>query len=137
MALLLLIVRSSYYTASPEGSPHHRHLYRVRDDPDSQQRQVPECLTCQLTYLANETESEVALLLRRHHLQFKKKDGPLPTVQVQKGCLFNEVDFSPDLSYFAVSCKGPGLPRILLYQTRGKEQEEPQQEARAPFIDRG
>ncbi len=128
----------SYYSASPEGNPHYRHLYRVRDGHHDLRGQgqtrgrrppaassAPECLTCQLVTTANETESEVALLLRRHHLQLKKDDGTeLPTAAVDGGCLYNEVSFSPDLSHFAVDCKGPDVPRTLLYQTRGRGEEE-------------
>lgn len=35
----------------------------MNDDDSSSE---PECLTCHLTYLANETESEISLFLRKH-----------------------------------------------------------------------
>ena len=35
----------------------------MNDDDSSSE---PECLTCHLTYLANETETEISLFLRKH-----------------------------------------------------------------------
>ncbi len=107
----------SYYTASPAGSPHYRHLYRLRDDDSGgdPSNSVPECITCLLSFVRNETESEVSLLLRRFHLQHKP-DTPLPLVEAEGGCLYNEAHFSRDLSHFAVQCRGPEVPRTVLFR---------------------
>ena len=33
------------------------------------------------------------------------------------GCLYNEAHFSTGLSYLVIDCKGPDVPRVLLYQS--------------------
>ena len=58
--------------------------------------------------------------MRKHTLDFAP-DEPLPSVLTPSGCLYNEAVFSRDLSYFVLECKGPGVPRVLLYKTETTE----------------
>ena len=63
-----------YYSASPPGHPDSLHLYRIYALSEKNGKDVaslagstePECLSCGLTFLANETEAEISLFLRKH-----------------------------------------------------------------------
>ena len=63
-----------YYSASPPGHPDSLHLYRIYALSEKYGKDVaslagstePECLSCGLTFLANETEAEISLFLRKH-----------------------------------------------------------------------
>ena len=46
----------------------------------------------------------------------------LPVVKALKGCLYNEVRFSKGMSYYVLDCKGPGIPRVLLFKTATNKQ---------------
>ena len=43
------------------------------------------------------------------------RDALLQQVVTYRGCLYNEARFSTGLGYFVVDCKGPDVPRVLLY----------------------
>ena len=54
----------SYYSASPVGKPFERHLYRTGSFVNVSV-ESPECLTCHLVTVSNQTETEVNLLLTK------------------------------------------------------------------------
>ena len=54
----------------------------------------------------------------------------LQQVVTHRGCLYNEARFSTGLGYFVVDCKGPDVPRVLLYN--GVTLQEGR---RAPLLD--
>ena len=41
----------------------------------------------------------------------------LPQVETAEGCLYNEAVFSSDLSHYALNCKGPGVPKVYIFQS--------------------
>ena len=47
---------------------------------------------------------------------------PLPVKEVLKGCLYNAAKFSKGMSYYALDCKGPGVPKVLLFDTKNNKQ---------------
>lgn len=68
-------------------------------------------------HLENQTENEVSLRLRKHVIpKSRNRTKVLPTHVVPVGCLFNEAEFSHKLSYAVVNCKGPSVPKVLLFQ---------------------
>ena len=46
----------------------------------------------------------------------------LPVVGVLKGCLYSDAKFSTGMSYYALDCKGPDLPKTLLFETTTNKQ---------------
>ena len=46
----------------------------------------------------------------------------LPIKQSLKGCLYNEAKFSKGMSYYTLDCKGPGIPKTLLFETKTNKQ---------------
>ena len=46
----------------------------------------------------------------------------LPIKEVLKGCLYNAAKFSKGMSYYALDCKGPGVPKVLLFDTKSNKQ---------------
>ena len=42
---------------------------------------------------------------------------PLPVVETEGGCLFNDANFSPDMTYYVLECHGPEVPIVWLYRT--------------------
>ena len=41
----------------------------------------------------------------------------LPQVETAEGCLYNEAVFSSDFSHYALNCKGPGVPKVYIFQS--------------------
>lgn len=39
-----------------------------------------------------------------------------------KGCLYNTAKFSKKMSYYVLNCKGPGIPKVLLFDTKTNRQ---------------
>ena len=59
------------------------------------------------------------------HLQLGEEPGAqvvLPVEEVIKGCLYNDAKFSTGMSYYALDCKGPGIPKTLLFETTTNKQ---------------
>ena len=44
-------------------------------------------------------------------------------VLTYRGCLYNEAHFSKGLGYFLVDCKGPDVPKVILYNGVTLQQE--------------
>ena len=38
-------------------------------------------------------------------------------VETEGGCLFNDANFSPDMTYYVLECHGPEVPIVWLYRT--------------------
>ena len=73
----------------------------------------PECLTCELVTLLNETEHEVNLWLRGYVR--RSKNAPLPRVLTPRGCLRNDAHFSTNFSFWTCDCQGPvDIPQVFL-----------------------
>jgi hypothetical protein len=46
---------------------------------------------------------------------------PLPVVETEGGCLYNDAHFSPDMTFFVLECHGPDVPIIWLYRTKDNQ----------------
>ena len=46
----------------------------------------------------------------------------IPIQEVLKGCLYNTAKFSKGMSYYVLNCKGPGIPKVLLVETKSNKQ---------------
>ena len=83
----------------------------------------PECLSCVLVTMVNETATEVSLFLDKNQyvkgVSATDKSGKqaIPSVMTPKGCLYNSALFSKDLTYYVLDCKGPDVPKVLLFKT--------------------
>ena len=49
-------------------------------------------------------------------------EGIIPVQEVLKGCLYNTAKFSKGMSYYVLNCKGPGIPKVLLFETKTNKQ---------------
>ena len=61
-------------------------------------------------------------MLRSHTSQ--DSDSPLPTVVSHGGCLFNEAHFAKGNGLVVVECRGPDVPKVMLYNLTEEEKEE-------------
>lgn len=80
-------------------------------------------MTCHLIEVTNETETEVSLFLRNHVAEKSKTKVELPQVVTHAGCLYNEAHFSRDLGMFVLDCRGPDVPRVLLFNATSLNEE--------------
>ena len=81
----------------------------------------PECLSCHLVEMTNSTETEISLFLRKHPMiRGGAKEGKvvLPKAVTPQGCLYNEAFFSKDLTHYVLDCRGPTMPRVLLFESK-------------------
>lgn len=74
-----------YYLATAKEDPAQRHLYRV--EIGSQRRHRSDCLSCKIKNLYDD----------------------------ESYCLYNSAEFSKDSSHYFLSCLGPGIPDISIY----------------------
>ncbi|XP_055384711.1 inactive dipeptidyl peptidase 10 [Condylostylus longicornis] len=106
-----------YYIAAPERKPGERHLYKISinikmSDVTNRtyvNQSSPICLTCKavnyqpfLTKDENSTDKDCA-------------------IQSSKECLYNEIYFSKDYSYYIQECLGPDVPSVHVVESESNQ----------------
>ncbi|PSN29471.1 Venom dipeptidyl peptidase 4, partial [Blattella germanica] len=90
--IILTISPLGYFLATEEQDPAVRHLYKVFDNPDTAPND-PQCLSCSVK-----------------------------TVRGNTDCLYASATFSTNNSYYTLTCAGPGVPEISLFNRQNERQ---------------
>ncbi|KAJ9586412.1 hypothetical protein L9F63_019941, partial [Diploptera punctata] len=79
-----------YYLATQESDPAVRHLFKVSDNPDIAPND-PQCLSCSVKTVGDNTD-----------------------------CSYTAATFSRNNSYYTLTCAGPGVPEVSLFNSQNE-----------------
>ena len=71
-------------------------------------------LLIDLTYTVILHNKNLCLILQEYKASSKI---PLPVALTPGGCQYNDAHFSPDMTYYALECHGPEVPRVWLFRS--------------------
>lgn len=108
-----------YFMATPKLIPGQRHLYQINLTLNVTRKSnrifisstVPVCMTC------DNGAHTFRLMSNSSGGNMSTDDWENPGGEIPNNCLYNQIYFSKDYSYYVQECLGPATPSVYLVET--------------------